>query len=56
MSTSHINLPFRVEEGDVHFHRIGDKKSGSYILYVDLKAYGGKMYNPGSASAIIMIE
>ena len=56
ISSCRIELPFQVLEGEMEIHRIGDKPTGTYTLYVNLKAYGGSMYDVASAGPIIMLD
>ena len=55
-SSSTIELPFQVAEDELDLHRIGDKNSGTFTLYINLKAAGGSKYDVGNGSAMFMVN
>ena len=55
-SHAKIELPFQVCENEIEIHCIGDKASGAYTMYINLKEYGVTNYNVGTAGPIIMLE
>ena len=55
-SQAFIKLPFQAQEEDMECHHIGDKKSGAYILYVNLKSFGGKIIAKGDTGPMLLID
>ena len=55
-SHSSIDLPFQVCESSMEVHRIGDKTTGAYTMYVNMTAYGGNTYDVATVAPIIMLD
>jgi len=55
-SHSSIDLPFQVCESSMEVHRIGDKATGAYTMYVNMTAYGGNTYDVATVGPIIMLD
>ena len=55
-SQAFIKLPFQAQEEDMECHRIGDKKSGAYIMYINLKSFGGKIIAKSGTGPMLLVD